>query len=323
VPWTEFEGNPETGKERFLHVGAKAFPITTDGYLREIAVWRTGVVWFENTGLRFLGWDGSVVKVKGVPAWYGRLVYGASKLYFVKGPVVMSLSADDLTPKREFHAADIAGLDRDDPTLRASVVGLLDVDDPVLRLSSKLGNKKFTSLYSAKQGLLPLSAQWRYLYSPSAGVIVGSDADRRIWAAYDSGNFRPLWTHSFVDAERHLRISERTLTPSGRHLVVSVGHSDTHVLILDVRTGRVEKRVRLPLFDVYFEDDTHFVYPTYDGPPNPFYDPRDTFPEPSELEWPNVLVRCSLEGACERAARVDAPEQSLLTGTTHLFPRRG
>ena len=59
------------------------------------------------------------------------------------------------------------------------------------------------------------------------------------------------------------------------------------------------------------EDDTHIGYSAYDGPPNPAFDPADPFPEPDELEWPYVLVRCSMSGTCERAARVDAPVQSI------------
>ena len=65
-----------------------------------------------------------------------------------------------------------------------------------------------------------------------------------------------------------------------------------------------------------FEDNAHVLFPAYDGPPNPLHDPGDEFAAPEELEWDNVLVRCSFTGNCERAARVDAPEKSIVLGDT-------
>lgn len=63
------------------------------------------------------------------------------------------------------------------------------------------------------------------------------------------------------------------------------------------------------------------VLTAYDGPPNPFFDPDDPEPAPEALQWNNVLVRCSFDGECERAARVDAPERSVMLGGTHLVTR--
>ena len=92
VPWTEFAGNPETGRELALHVGKRATAIRSDGYLREVAVWSTGVAWYEDYGLRFIDWAGDVDKVKGVPASYDRLAFGPDSVYFVRRHAMWSWS---------------------------------------------------------------------------------------------------------------------------------------------------------------------------------------------------------------------------------------
>jgi len=322
VPWTEFEGNPEVGREQFLHLGSRAFPIREAGYLREVAVWPTGVVWFEDFGLRYLGPDGKVVRVKGVPAWYGRLAFGPRNLFYVKRGVLWSVSAPGLIPRSQLDIAEVAEVDKDDPTLRGSIIGLLDADDPLFKLSHRTAGKRVARVASAKRGVLPLPPEWTYVPSPVGGIMLARDPRRHMWAAFDTADLRPLWTHTFGGSERRLSPVDATFTPSGRKVLVPIGRSDKEVLILDAATGKPERRVRLPSFDFTFETDSTVVYTAYDGPPNPLYDPRDPFPAPSELNWPNVIVRCSLDGGCERAARVDAPDRSLVTGQTHLFARR-
>jgi hypothetical protein len=321
VPWTEFEGNPEQGKERFLHVGARAFPIREAGYLREVAVWRTGVVWFEDFGLRFLGPDGKVVRVKGVPAWYGRLTFGPRNLYFVKRGALWSVSAPDLIPRSRLEVAELTGVD-EVTAQRSSIIGLLDPNNPLFKVTYRAAGNRVANVYSAKRGDLPLPPEWTYVPSPVGGILLARPPRQQVWAAFDSTDLSPLWTHSFVGSESRLSPLDATFTPSGRKVLVPLGRSEKEVLILDAATGKSERRVRLPSNDFNFETDSTVVYTAYDGPPNPFFDPRDTFPEPSELNWPNVIVRCSLDGDCERAARVDAPERSLVTGPTHLFPPR-
>ena len=322
VPWTEFEGNPEQGRERFLHLGSRAFPIREAGYLREVAVWPTGVVWFEDFGLRFLGPDGRVVRVKGVPAWYERLAFGPRNLFYVKGGVLWSVSAPDLVPRPQLDIAEVAEVDEDDPTPRGSIIGLLDADDPLFKVSYRAAGKRVAKVFSAQDGVLPLPPDWTYVPSPVGGILLARDPRRHMWAAFDSADLRPLWTHSFVSSETRLSPLDATFTPSGRKVLVPIGRSEKEVLILDATTGKPERRVRLPSPGFTFETDSTVVYTAYDGPPNPFFDPRDSFPEPSELTWPNVIVRCSLDRGCERAARVDAPDRSLVTGLTHLFPPR-
>jgi len=320
VPWVEFEGNPENGRARFLHVGARTMQMSTDGYVREIAVWPNGVVWFQDLGLRFGGWDGHVVKVEGFPAWYGRVLFAPTKAYAIRRGVVISVAAGDLTPKLERPVADLVGVERDDPSLRSSLSGLLAFDDPVLRASYMRDGKRTWAFYSVQRGLLPLSPKGYYLHSPASGLTIAL-FQGRAWAGYDSDGFRPLWSHSFVDGRRHLDGSPTVLSPSGRRILVSIGNSGRDFLIVDARTGKVARRVHAPTFSVQFEDDTHLLFPVYDGPPNPAFDASDTEPAPDELEWPNVLVRCSLAGFCERAAYVEAPQRSIHLGFAHLFPR--
>jgi hypothetical protein len=112
---------------------------------------------------------------------------------------------------------------------------------------------------------------------------------------------------------------EATYTPTGNKIVFTFGRSGQQVIVVDADTGRVEKWIRMPSSDVTFESDSAFVFRAYDGPPNPLFDPSDSFPEASELTWPNLLVRCSLNGRCEQAARVPAPERSVHTGLSYLF----
>jgi hypothetical protein len=320
VPWAEFKGISEFGNLEFLHVGARRLHLGDFGYVREVAVWDAGVVWFGDYGLRFMGWDGRLVRVKKFPAWYDRVAFGPDTAYSVKQRVVLSFSARDLVRHEVVHAADVAGIERDDPSLRATLRGLLDGDDPVLRLSHMVDGTRRANFYSVRRGLLPLRPDWTYWHSP-AGVSVGIDPTRRLLAAYDSDDFQLLWTRTFQDGRRRLRFYEVAFTPSGRRMILRRDRRDSvDGVIVHASSGRPERLVRMPHFDFQFEDDNHFIYPAYDGPPNPFYDPRDPSPEVTELDWPNVLVRCSLGGGCERAARVDAPERSLTTGDqTHLF----
>ena len=314
IPWAEFKGSSELGHLEVLHVGARRLPLGDFEFLREVAVWDTGMVWYGDYGLRFMGWDGRIVRVKNFPAWYERVAFGSNRAYTVKQRVVWSVSARDLVRHEVVHAADVAGIDRDDPSLRASLRGVLDGDDPVLRLSHKIDGTRRADFYSLRRGLLPLRPDWSYWHSPT-GVTVGIDPTRRILAAYDSDDFRPLWTHTFRDGQRPLRFYDVEFTPGGRRLILRRDRGrSVDAVIVHASSGRPARLVRMPHFDFQFEDDHHFVYPVYDGPPNPFYDPRDPFPEVSELDWPNVLVRCSLGGVCERVARVDAPERSLTIG---------
>jgi hypothetical protein len=106
-------------------------------------------------------------------------------------------------------------------------------------------------------------------------------------------------------------------------LMLTFGESGRRALVIQARSGQALQRLSLPSFEIQPEGGGHFVYPAYDGPPNPLLDPDDPFAAPSELDWPNVLVRCSLAGSCERVARVDPVDRSLLIGTTHLFPGSG
>jgi len=285
-------------------------------------VWPNGVVWFEDYGLRFMNNQGDVGRVKGVPAWYGRLAYGPDSLYFIKKGVLMSIAAYDLTPRTETSLAAIAGLDHGQQ-VRGSILGLLGPDDPLLRITYRSDDGKVTRLHSIKRGPMPLPAEWTYVTSPVGRFLLALDNKHRTLAALRSADLRPLWTRRFYDGTRPITLDPPRFTPSGRKVVLQTG-SDRHgvaITILDAATGRVDNRLRLPSFNVVFEDDSHFVYEAYDGPPNPHFDPRDTFPEVVELDWPNLLIRCSLRRECELAARVDPPEQALKTGTTFLFPR--
>jgi hypothetical protein len=317
VPWTEFEGNPEQGRERFLHVGARSMPLRRDGYLREIAVWPTGVIWYQDFGLRFLGWDGAMRKVRGVPAWFGLVGMGPTKLYFVKKGALASLSAPDLVPRTEMMIADLVQEEPQGAKLRASMIGLLGPEEPLIRVTYQQDSQRTTGLYSLQRGLLPLDTDWSYYPWPTSDVLLAQDRTGRRWAAYDR-ELRPLWTRTFRIGDRR-PFMEAIHTPTGNKIVFTFGRSGQQVIVVDADTGRVGKWIRVPSFDITFESDSAFVFPAYDGPPNPFFDPSDSFPEPSELTWPNLLVRCSLKGRCEQAARVPAPERSVHTGLSYLF----
>lgn len=321
VPWGEYQGPSEYGVVEFLHVGARRFPLHDDPYLREVALWPSGPVWYSDYGLRFMRRDGTLIRIRNFPAGYGRIAFAPTKAYAVRDGMLVSISADDLTPRPETNLRDLAGLERNDPTVRASVAGLLQGDDPVLRISAGERRTRKASLYSVRRGILPLRPEWDYLHSPM-GVTVGTDPERRVLAAFSSDSFRPLWTYRFRAGDKRRRIEEVAFTPSGRRLILEWLHQHGNdALVLRPRTGRPERVLRLPHYQVQFEDDSHFIYAAYDGVPNPAFDPNDPEPSVSDLDWPNVLVRCSLRAVCERVARVDPPERSLRFGPTHLFDR--
>jgi hypothetical protein len=267
--------------------------------------------------------QGTVSRVAGVPAWYGRLAYGPESLYFIKHRVLMSLSAHDLAPRTEASLPEIAGPDAKGETAKGSVVGLLGPDDPLLRITYQDDDgNRVVRLHSLRHGPLPLSVEWTYVASPVARVLLAVDDKHRTLAAFSSTDLRPLWTHTFYEGRRPLTFEPPGFTPTGRKVVLPINSDGSHVVVLDAMTGQVQNRLRLPSSAVTFEDDSHFVYEAYDGPPNPGYDPQDPFPEVGEVDWPNLLIRCSLQNACELAARVDPSGQSLKTGDTFLFARR-
>jgi len=334
VPWTEFEQYQAQHTALLLHVGARAFP--TNGYPHEVGVWPTGVVWFTERGVWFRGWDGEVVKVKAAPPFALDLTFGPRNLYYVKRRALMSLSARHLTPRTELDAAEAAGLPDDSPRGSVSIVGLLDAEDPMVKVSywrkgvrsrldpppvgASVTGRTIEWLYSAGRGVLPLRPEWTYVPSPVSGILLASDPSHTWWAAFDSEGMRPLWTHEFVDRDGYLLPPQAVFTPSGRKVILWTGPRH-QVIVLDAATGNVEQRIWLP-YDSTFDSDSTFVYTAYDGPPNPAYDPNNPYQDPSDIEWPNVIVRCSLEGNCEQAARVDPPRRSLRMSSTVLFPAR-
>ena len=314
MPWTEFAGNPENGSELRLHVGNRVIPIKTDGHLGEIAVWRSGVVWFEDNHLRFADWAGKVTRIKGVPAGYGRLAFGPESVYFVRRHAIWSWSTGKPTPEVEYRVADLAGAEP--PIIRASLRGLLGPNDPVVRVTRRVDGEKVSQLYSAARGVVPLPAGWWYSPGPTQ---VRTNHTGRVWSGYDSRTYRPLWSRTYIDARG--RPITALATPLGRNrLLLRFGETDQKALVVDARNGEVLQRLALPSHELELEGPDHFVYPAYDGQPNPLLDPGDPFAAPWEMDWPNVLVRCSLRGSCERVARIEPATRSLVIGTTHLFP---
>jgi hypothetical protein len=311
LPWAEFAGNPEEGRELFLHVGTRRVPITRGGYLRQVVVWRTDVVWSGGGPFHVADSEGSVTTIRGVPVY--RTVFGPDVAYFVRDQVLHSWSSGDGAPAPEMEVAELAGSGPAAPIIRSSVAGILGRDDPVIRITRLMdGATRVTHLYSPGRGAIPLPAWWQLTPGPTQ---VGFDRAGRVWSGYDSRTYLPLWSRIYTDGRRTLAPSliER-LSP--RLLLVAVRDLGREAVVIEARTGAILRRLLLPTWDVHSEDPGHFVYEEYDGPPNPLFDPRDAFPEPSELTWPNVLVRCSFHGRCERAARVQPVERSLMLGDT-------
>jgi len=326
VPWTEFDGPSELGEVLRMHVGPRSYPLRESGYLREVAVWPTGVVWFQDYGLRFLNRDtGKVTRVRGVPAWYGRLTFTPDRAFWVKDGWVWSLSAQGLTPRTEARLTEVAGIEDASILVRGRVLGVLAGGEVMVEVTQGQGRSRSSAVYASDGRALPLPPSWDYVTSERSRVAVVSKPGRSVLAAYDTRTFEPLWSRSVQAGGRRLRVVVGPLSPSGRRMLVPGVRGGA--LVIETRTGKPVARATLAPSssamqgEMHLDDDTHVVYSAYDGPPNPGFDPTDTEPEVVELDWPNVLARCALSGACERVASVPAPERSLMTGATYLFDR--
>ena len=272
--------------------------------------------------------DGSSVRLRRFPQLWS--------LWFAPGQVaweeetgpdlkIKAYMATDQDPRpRRMELLELADLGAGASRAKASLAGFLDRSDLLVRISHVSKGKRRAAYYSTLRGRVPLPS-WLSVnaVSPLSHLLVArahAPFVRRVGAisVYDTRSFRPLWTRSFTSRGRAVPVAEVRLTPSGRRVVVALDDQWRDVLILDSRSGRLRARLKFPTVLADFEDDKHVIYPAYDGPPNPLYNPADEFAAPEELEWENMLVRCSFSGNCERAARVDAPEKSIHLGDTAL-----
>ena len=230
VPWTDFFGNPENGRPQTLSSGRHTMPIKRSAYLRESAVWDTGIIWYSDYGLEFMSWDGQQTKIKGGKGWYGQNAFTADKVYFVRRGDLMSVAAHDLTVRLEAHAADLAGSAGDDSS-RVALAGLIADGDPVVRVTSRENGKSVSRLYSLDRGYVPLPERWTYT---GGKVAVGADPTRKTWTAYDTNTYEPLWSRRFTDGKKRIRLYMSDQIPGGK---LSLSKPSTRATCTSLRHG--------------------------------------------------------------------------------------
>ncbi len=320
IPWTDFLGNPENGRPRTLNSDLHAMPIQRSAYLRESAVWDTGIIWHSDTGLQFMRWDGQQTRIEGGKGWYGEDAFSSDKVCFVRRGDLMSVAEHDLTGRLEAEGEGMAGPVAGEAS-RVALAGLIARDDPVIRVTSTHDGERVSHLYSLHRGYVPLPDRWSYTGS---SVAVGADSSRKMWSAYDTNTYEPLWSRVFTHGKKPVRLSMNNQIPGGGYVALETDNLRS-VYVVEARTGRVIHRLKFGKEYVgwEFEDSHHVVFLAHDGPRNPLEDPADIEPAPEEVTWPNVLVRCSVRGRCEKVAQVEANTHAIHIGDTHLFPPPG
>ena len=320
VPWTDFLENPENGQPLALNSGTHTMPIQRSAYLRESAVWDTGIIWYADSGLEFMRWDGQQTRIKGGRGWYGQDAFSSGKAYFVRHGDLMSVAEHDLTVRLEADLEDLAGPAAGEGS-RVALAGLIADDDPVVRVTSTHDGGRVSHLYSLQRGYVPLPDRWSYT---GGSVAVGADSTGKAWSAYDTNTYQPLWSRVFAYGKAPVRLYMIDQIPGGRYVALET-EDQRSVYIVAARTGRVVHGLKFgkEYYDREFEDAHHVVFLAHDGPRNPFEDPADPEPAPEQMTWPNVLVRCSVRGRCEKVAQVEPNRHAIHIGDTHLYPHTG
>lgn len=108
----------------------------------------------------------------------------------------------------------------------------------------------------------------------------------------------PLWAHRYTVNGRSVAWRFLASSPSGRTALVG---SIPHALVIDTRTGAPVRRLTLPktVDEASFEDEQHLMLTD-----NGQVDVHGERTDPSTPPRSSWLVRCSLDGACERVTPI-------------------